>query len=137
MSREQKLTSKIRTELLTALKFMNRFKLTEFEFEDKQKGESLKLSRSSQDSSSPLLEGRSKEIPGVIFSPAVGRISWKVKENAFVEEDSTVAEIEKHQSIVEVKAPISGTITELLPAAPVEFGEKLAVIEYRESDKDE
>ncbi len=137
MDKEARVSSRIRSELSRALKFMNRFKLTEFQFKDGETGEKLQLSRAESESSPPLLEGRSVEIPGIIFSPAVGRITWEVEAGDFVEEGTTVAVIIKHRQAVEVKAPLSGEIVELLPAEPVEFGEKLARIDYLEGDNND
>ncbi|GEM_PF-1900825 len=137
MRSEEKASEKIRADLTRALKFMNRYGLTEFEYKDPETSTGLKLVRSETESSPPLLEGRGVEIPGVIFSPSVGKIEWRVNEGDFVEEGQVVALIHKHRRTVEVIAPLSGSIIDLLPAEPVEFGEKLARIETGEVGEDE
>lgn len=126
---DRKLSDRIESDLTKALKFMNRYGLTEFEFEDRETGQSIQLERTETESSPPLLEGRQKDVAGVIYSPAVGKISWKVDSGQAVRADETVAQIEKHREVVEVTAPVAGRIVDLLPAEPVEFGEKLARVE--------
>lgn len=137
MRSEKKASDKIRADLTRALKFMNRYGLTEFEYKEPETDTGLKLVRTEPESSPPLLEGRGVEIPGVIFSPAVGKIEWRASEGDYVEEGQVVALIHKHRRTEEVLAPLSGIIVELLPAEPVEFGEKLARIETGEVDEDE
>ncbi len=137
MNSDNKLSEKIELDLTRALKFMNHYHLTEFEYQDKETNEAIEIVRSSKDNSPPLLEGRTRENKNIIYAPAVGQIDWKVENGEAVETEEVVAVIHKHREDVKVKTSTGGIIRDCLSAEPVEFGEKLATVESTGDEQDE
>ncbi len=108
-----------------AIQLMNRYGLTELEFEEKEEGHTLLLERSHPDASPPLLEGRSGSASGVIYAPTVGRLVWMVQEGDVVEEGEVLARIDKYEQTVDVSSPRAGRVEGPRDESAVEYGEAL------------
>lgn len=120
-----------------ALQLMNQYSLMEFEFEHKEEERSLTLRRSDTDSSPPLLEGRSKRLPGQVRAPTLGQLEWEREAGQPVEKGERVGHLVKQDEEVPLKAPIAGDLTDLWDGEYVEFGDVLATIVPRDEEEDE
>lgn len=127
----------VRENTRRALQIMNQYSLQEFEFENKEEDESLTLRRSDTDSSPPLLEGRSKRLPGQVRAPTLGELEWEREAGQDVDKGERLGHITKQDEDVPLKAPIAGELTDLWTDDYVEFGDVLATIVPRSDEEDE
>lgn len=129
--------SELRREMIRILQFMNKYHLREFEYSDKDSPNSIHLSRSEEDTSSPLLEGKSKSIPGQIYASDVGFISWESEEGQQVKEGELLGQLKKQDEQKEICAPVDGVVDFLTSAEKVEYGERIAEISATEGDEEQ
>ena len=128
MKSEASEISELRQEMVKILQFMNKYQLREFKFSAKDSPESIHLTRAEADASSPLLEGKSVQIPGQIFAPDVGFINWQSEEGQEVVADEVLGLLEKQEEKIEITAPGGGVVEFLTETEKVEFGERIAEI---------
>lgn len=121
------------------LQLMNQYSLMEIEFEDKETDDMLKLRRDSQESSPPLLEGRSNLLPGEVRASTVGTLEWNCEEGDSVNRGEVVAKIHKQDESIPVKAPQGGELTDCTKKDAVQFGDTVARVlsEATVDDEDE
>jgi biotin carboxyl carrier protein len=105
---------------------MNQYSLMEIEYEDKDEEQTLKIRRDSQESSPPLLEGRTDVLPGQVRASTVGRIEWDAEDGDTVNRGEVLATISKQDESIPVKAPQGGELIDVSEDEWVEFGETLA-----------
>lgn len=132
---EESNVKKVREDTRRALQLMNVYELTEFEFENVDENESIKLTRTSTESSPPLLEGRSTQTSGKVRAPSVGTLNWEKTDGESVTRGDLIAEIVKEDERVPVKAPVDGVLTQQVDDEFVEFGRTLAVISRTDSSE--
>jgi biotin carboxyl carrier protein len=127
----------IRTQTRRMLQLMNQYSLMEVEYEDKQGEGSLTIRRDSQESSPPLLEGRTDVLPGQIRASTVGRLEWEAEAGDEVGRGEVVAKIVKQDERIPVKAPRGGTLTDIIDSDVVEFGDTIARVSKPSVNQDE
>jgi biotin carboxyl carrier protein len=127
----------IRTQTRRMLQLMNQYSLMEVEYEDKQGEGSLTIRRDSQESSPPLLEGRTDALPGQVRASTVGRIEWEAQEDDEVGRGEVVAKIMKQDEQIPVKAPRGGTLTDVTESNAVAFGDTIARVTKPSVDQNE
>lgn len=130
--------SDVRYKTRRILQLMNQYSLMEIEYEDKDEEQTLKVRRDSQESSPPLLEGRTDVLPGQVRAATVGRIDWDAEEGDTVNRGEVLATISKQDESIPVKAPQGGELTDVSEDEWVEFGQTLArVVSDSTGDEDE
>lgn len=130
--------SEVRYQTRRILQLMNQYSLMEIEFEDKDDEQTIKVRRDSQESSPPLLEGRTDELPGQVRASTVGQIEWDAEAGDSVNRGEVIATISKQDESIPVKAPQGGELIDTTKNEWVEFGETLArVVSQSSTDEDE
>lgn len=127
----------VRSRTRRILQLMNQYSLMEIEFEDKENEQSLKVRRDSEESSPPLLEGRSEVLPGQVRSPTVGRLEWAIEDGEYVDRGEKIAEVRKQDEEIPVKAPCGGQLTDKIDKEYVQFGDTIARVVQSESNNEE
>lgn len=127
----------VRDQTRRILQLMNQYSLMEIEYEDKETDQSITVRRDSQESSPPLLEGRTEILPGQVRSPTVGTLDWLKDSGDTVERGEVIAEIVKQDERVPVKAPRDGQLTDQSDDTMVEFGDTLARVVQSGDDEEE
>ncbi len=129
--------SELRREMIKILQFMNKYSLREFEYSAKDSPESIHLTRADNDASSPLLEGKSVEVPGQVFAPDVGFLNWQTEENSRVRAGEVIGILKKQKEKIEITAPCEGIVDYLTELDKVEFGELIAAISSPAEDEEQ
>lgn len=138
MSSEESDETILRRQVRRALQVMNLYSLTEFEYEDKENDRQFRIRRGDQESSPPLLEGRSGRLAGAVRAPAVGRVEWDAEDGDVMQRGDQIATIVKDGEEVPVKAPIRGALTEINDHPVAEYGDRLArIVPHEGSDEDD
>lgn len=111
-----------------ALQLMNQYGLQELEYENKDREQTLHLTRSSSESFPPLLEGRSAEVTGKLRAPSVGRLIWEVEDGEEVSKGDRLGTIEKSDDDIEITSPASGIVTDPVEEGFVSYGDHLGSV---------
>jgi biotin carboxyl carrier protein len=136
MSNGQYNEKEVRSQTRRILQLMNQYSLMEIEYEDKDTDQSIKLRRDSQESSPPLLEGRTEVLPGQVRSPTVGKLEWDAQDGDQVGRGDVIAKIVKQDETIPVKAPRGGRLADLIDKDVVEFGDTIARVHQPGSDEE-